>query len=98
MAIIKLDKEREIKLTTGAMRRFKEMTGKNIMQMDKLNELEPFELTQLIFCCLDPKPDITVEELEEYIELKDFPAIMTSMVGERKGDEAKDPLSVGGQQ
>jgi hypothetical protein len=95
MPIIKLDKEREIKFTTGAIKRFKALTGKNFYKMGKMDELEPEEFSALIYSCLGSSPDITLEEMDEFVEVGKLPVIMAALVAEAEV-KTEDPLASGG--
>ena len=74
---ITLDKERELKLTMGSIRRYKEKTGKDLLK----GETDKENLAPLVWACLaheDPK--LTVEQVEDMLDFNNVETIMDSMV------------------
>lgn len=84
-----------VRLTVGALKRFKEQTGS---ELDQVNSVE--KIIGLLFHCLSPEvpsdrlPWNSADELMEDVELADIPAISNALFGEQNGeDEAKKSLA-----
>ena len=77
-----------VRLTIGALKRFKERTGSDL---DQVNSAEKIIL--LLFFCLSPEepsdtlPWKNADELMEDVELADIPAISNALFG----DPTQDP-------
>ena len=77
-----------VRLTVGALKRFKEQTG---MELNQVNNVE--RIIQLLFLSLCPEdpsdalPWKSADELMDDVELSDIPSISIAMFG----DQAQDP-------
>ena len=77
-----------VRLTVGALKRFKEQTG---LELDQVNSVE--KIICLLFFCLstevpsDTLPWKSADELMEDVELAGIPAISNALFG----DQTQDP-------
>ena len=84
-----------VRLTVGALKRFKEQSG---LELNQVNNVE--RIIQLMFLSLRPEdpsdalPWKSADELMDDVELADIPAISNALFGEQNGeDEAKKSLA-----
>jgi len=98
-----LDRERKIELTLNAMSRFKELTGRNIMNSgdlrDLMSNLSSDDITALIWSCLDEDDEDrpTLAQIGKRITLDNLgeatKAISIMFTGESPADENPFTLS-----
>ena len=84
-----------VRLTVGALKRFKEQTG---MELNQVNSVE--RIIQLLFLSLRPEdpsdalPWKSAEELMDDVELSEIPAISNALFGDQTQDtDAKNDLA-----
>lgn len=79
--IIMLDTERKVILNLFAMKKFREVTGKSIMQL-KDNEYTEQELSALTWAALLTfNPDITIEEVDKMVHFGNISEIFNAIMG-----------------
>lgn len=84
-----------VRLTVGALKRFKEQSG---LELNQVNNVE--RIIQLLFLSLHPEdpsdalPWKSAEELMDDVELSEIPAISIAMFGNQTQDpDAKNDLA-----
>jgi len=94
--LIKLDKERQLRLTLGAMAAFEAVTGKNLLQGLDISQFSATDMRALIWACLiHEDPTLKLEDVGNMVDVADLPAIAEKL-GElwNKSVPASDPLSM----
>jgi hypothetical protein len=93
MGKIMLDKEREARLSLGAMKRFKALTGKSLMHGIDLETLTEDEVITLFWVSMvEDDPTLTLERTEQIVDLSN----MVDAVMALTKKEVPDPLASGG--
>jgi hypothetical protein len=90
---IMLDKEREVRLTLGAMKKFKALTGKSIIHGIDLESLGEDEIITLLWVSMvEDDPALTIERTEQIIDLSNLGDAIMALTSK----EVADPLASGG--
>ena len=79
---IMLDKPRHLKLTLGGMKRFDEVTGRNLLKGFNLEDMTTGELIAFIWCCLiweDRK--LSLEDIGFLLDITQLPEITEKLRG-----------------
>jgi hypothetical protein len=85
---IMLDKEREVRLTLGAMKKFKALTGKSIIHGIDLESLGEDEIITLLWVSMvEDDPALTIERTEQIIDLSNIADLITALTA-KSGREA----------
>jgi hypothetical protein len=79
MAVVNIGgNEYEIKLTLGAMKRFKSSTGHSLMDPEALKQMDEEKLSALIWAMI--KSDLTIEQIDEMIDINDLERITSEVM------------------
>jgi hypothetical protein len=87
---VKLDKNRMLRFNGSALVRFEQETGRNILK-GELDELSFGELLVLLFCgCLHEDPELTLEKLQDGVDLSVVAALKGKVAEALVGDLPKE--------
>lgn len=93
MTKIFLDKERELRLTLGAMKRFHSLTGVNLMK-ETFKEITPEIIEAFIWSCLvGEDSSLTLEQVGEMIDFKKLNTMTEAIISLTSGKDDENPLS-----
>jgi|GEM_PF-6273602 len=100
-----LDKQRNLKLTLGGMKKYLDLTGINLLQGLPVERLTPDDFARLVLVCLQHEdPALTQEQVEEMVHAGNEYELVTALAllwgkgkseekKEASGDEPKNPES-----
>lgn len=98
MTKIVLDKERNLQLDLNAMKKFHELTGRNLLG-GGLTNITPGELIAFLWCCLiHEESDLTQEQVGAMVSIDNIGTVTEAVIdlSDKKGEETENPLSVTG--
>ena len=78
---VQLDTERKVILNLFAMKKFRELTGKSVMNL-KAEETTEEEISALAWAALlTHNPDITIEEVDKLIHIGNMEEVYAAIMG-----------------
>jgi hypothetical protein len=76
-----LDTERKVVLNLYAMKKFRELTGKSVMQL-KEEDVTEEEISALTFAALLTfNPDITIEQVDKMVDMGNMTEVYAAIMG-----------------
>lgn len=94
MGKIVLDKERNLRLDLNAMKKFHELTNRNLLS-GGLAGVTPGELISFLWCCLiHEDPALTQEQVGGMVTIDNISVVTEAVLvlSGKKGEETENPL------